>query len=157
MSKFVADHLPDTLVASLSTATAFDRADQAIVICTIDEHGWPHPAMLSTLEVVAKDARNLRIGTHVSSRSTRNLKANGILSMILVNDGAVYYIKGDALLLDAAISVAPQMARFNVRVDSVLQDSPAEYEDAVIVSGIQVRRENLHEPAAREILEELVR
>ncbi len=113
--------------------------------------------MLSTLEVVAKDARNLRIGTHVSSRSTRNLKANGILSMILVNDGAVYYIKGDALLLDAAISVAPQMARFNVRVDSVLQDSPAEYEDAVIVSGIQVRRENLHEPAAREILEELVR
>src|SRR5688572_6594915 len=127
MSRFVADHLPDNVVACLSSATALERLEHAIVICTVDEHGWPHPAMLSTLEIVAKDASNVRVATHVSSRSTRNLKANGMLSIILADETAVYYIKGDALLLAAAMSAAPQKAKFNVRVDSVLQDNPAEY------------------------------
>jgi hypothetical protein len=156
MSQFVADHLPDNLVAWLSSATALGRADHAIVICTVDEHGWPHPAMLSTLEIVAKDASNIRIATHISSRSTRNLKANGILSMVLADQTGVYYIKGDAILLAPAMTVAPQNAKFNLRVDSVLQDNPHEYEKARIVSGIRIERDDIDLAAARAVLDELI-
>lgn len=156
MSRFVADHLNTELIARLSTDTAIERSDIAIVICTVDEHGWPHPAMLSTLEVVARDARNIRIATHVASRTTRNLKANGKLSLILADEQAVYYLKGDALLLAPAMRTVPHYAKFNLRVDSVLADVPTEHEDARLVSGIRVERSDLDAQMARLILEELL-
>src|SRR5687768_13372110 len=99
MSRFVADHLPGPLLARLSRDAAFAEANHAIVMCTVDEHGWPHPAMLSSLEVVARDARNVRLGASASSRSTRNLQANGILTLVVADERAVYYVKGDVLLL----------------------------------------------------------
>ncbi len=136
--------------------TAIERANVAIVICSIDEDGWAHPAMLSTLEVVAKDARNMRIATHVGSRTTRNLKTNGKLSMIIADETAVHYLKGDVLLLAPAMRTMPHYAKFNLRVDSVLQDVPTEYENARIVSGIRIERSDLDTQKARAILEELL-
>jgi hypothetical protein len=156
MSTFIADHLPDQLLAYLSPPTATGDASVAIVICTVDEHGWPHPAMLSRLEVVARDARNVRLATHVASRTTRNLKANGKLSLVLADADAVHYVKGDALLLEPAMRVAPHLAKFNLRVDSVLADNPQDYEDARIVTGITVERHGVDAPAARSILDELL-
>ena len=156
MSRFVADHLNPDLIAQLSADTAVARANVAIVICSIDEHGWAHPAMLSTLEVVAKDARNMRIATHVGSRTTRNLETNGKLSMILADETAVHYLKGDVLRLAPAMRTMPHYAKFNLRVDSVLQDVPTEYENARIVSGIRIERSDLDTQKARSILEELL-
>ena len=156
MSKFVADHLNIELIARLSADTAIERANVAIVICTVDEHGWPHPAMLSTLEVVATDARNIRIATHVASRTTRNLTANGRLSLILADEQGVYYLKGDALLLAPAMRIVPHYAKFNFRVDSVLKDDPTESEHARVVSGIQVERPAVDVQAARSLLDELL-
>ena len=157
MSTFIADHLPDQLLAHLSPATAIENVSVAIVICTVDELGWPHPAMLSRLEVIARDARNVRLATHVASRTTRNLKANGKLSLVLAEAGAVHYVKGDVLLLEPSMRVAPHLAKFNLRVDSVLADNPQAYEDARIVTGITVERRGVDEVAARAILEELLK
>jgi hypothetical protein len=140
----------------LSLDRALNFADRAIVICTIDEHGWPHPAMLSSLEIVAHDARNVRIATDVSSRTTRNLKSNRKLSMILADQDAVYYLKGDVLLVAATMQAAPRQAKFNLRVDSVLQDFAQEYEDARIVTGIRIERAQVDESQARRTLEELL-
>lgn len=156
MSRFVADHLNPDLIAQLSADTAVARANTAIVICSIDEHGWAHPAMLSTLEVVAKDARNVRIATHIGSRTTRNLRANGKLSMIIADETAVHYVKGDVLPLAPSMRTVPHYAKFNLRVDSVLQDVPTEDENARIVSGIRVERSDLDTQKARSILEELL-
>ena len=99
MSTFIGDALPDTLTHRLSTDQALERSDRAIVICSVDEHGWPHPAMLSRLEFVALDHRNIRLSLHTRSRTTRNLRANGRLTVIVVDEDAVYYVKGDALAL----------------------------------------------------------
>lgn len=156
MSRFVADHLNPDLIAQLSADTAVARANAAIVICSIDEHGWAHPAMLSTLEVVAKDARNVRIATPVGSRTTRNLKTNGKLSMIVADETAVHYLKGDVLLLAPVMRTVPHYAKFNLRVDSVLQDVPTEDENARIVSGIRIERSDLDTQKARSILEDLL-
>jgi pyridoxamine 5'-phosphate oxidase-like protein len=156
MSKFIADHLPGQLLAHLSPATAIQDVGVAIVICTVDEHGWPHPAMFSRLEVVARDARNVRLATHVASRTTRNLKANGKLSLVFADTDAVHYVKGDVLLLEPSMRVAPHLAKFNLRVDSVLADDPQAYEDARIVSGLTFERRGIDPAAARAILEELL-
>ena len=156
MSRYVGDHLSDDLISRLSADVALERSKVAIVICSIDEHGWPHPAMLSTLEVVARDPRNIRIASHVASRTTRNLKANGKLSLILADEQAVFYLKGDALLLAPSMRLVPQYATFNFRVDSVLEDEPMEHENARVVSGIQVERTGIDAQAARSMLDELL-
>ena len=157
MSTFVADHLSDALLARLAAATAIDHLDRAIIICSVDEHGWPHPAMLSQLEIVARDARNIRLATHIASRTTRNLKANGKLSLVVADAEAVNYVKGDVLLLEPAMHAAPHLAKFNLRVDGVLADNPQDYEDARIVTGITVERRGVDAVAARAILDELLK
>jgi Pyridoxamine 5'-phosphate oxidase len=157
MSTFVADQLPEALREQLSRDHAREHANRALVICTADETGWPHPAMLSSYEVVAIDARNVRLATHVSSRTTRNMKANGRLTLILVDAGIAYYVKGDVLLLSASMKSSPALAMFNLRVDSVLADDPQAYENARITSGITVERGVVDEAAVAAVLDELVR
>jgi hypothetical protein len=157
MSRFVADHLPTFLQAALSADRARENANRAIVICSIDEHGWPHPAVLSTYEVVAIDTRNIRLATHAASRTTRNLKADGRLTLILVDVGTAYYVKGDVLLLVASMKSAPALAMFNLRVDSVLADDPLAYEEARITTGIVFERGPVDEMTVAAVLDELSR
>lgn len=150
MSRFVADHLTTPVISAL------EREDQAIVICTIDEHGWAHPALLSAFEVAMHDRSNVRLALHVSSRSTRNLKANGKLSLILAHEQGVFYVKGDVLLCAPSMRTASHNAKFNLRVDSVLEDNPNEYEKARIVSGIRIERAHIDLAAGRAIRDELL-
>ena len=89
------------------------------------------------------------------SRSARNLQANGRLTLIAVDEGWAYYIKGDARLLAPALTARPDHAKFNLRVDSVLEDVAADYEHARIVSGVRIER-TVDTDAARTLLEELL-
>jgi Pyridoxamine 5'-phosphate oxidase len=155
MSTFIADRLPDVLIARLSIDRALDHADRAIVICSVDEHGWPHPAMLSSLELVARDARNIRLAPHSASRTARNLIANGRLTIILADEHGTFYIKGDVLLVSSAMHAAPEQAVFNLRVESVLQDNPQDYEEARLTSGIRITRTGPDDERARTVLREL--
>jgi len=96
MSRFVGDRLTDALLSRLGRDRAIEHGNHGIVICTVDEHGWPHPAMVSSLELVARDARTIRLALHTASRSVRNLRANGRLTLVLAEDASVHYIKGAA-------------------------------------------------------------
>jgi len=154
MSTFIGDALPEPLTQHLSPDHAIERADRAVVICSVDEHGWPHPAMLSSLELVAVDPRNIRLSVHGRSRTARNLQANGRLTVIVADEDAVFYVKGDTLRL-ACTAATPDLARFNLRVDSVLQDVAGEHEHARLVAGIRVTRAALDPALARKRLDAL--
>jgi len=52
-------------------------AEKVILLSTIDEGGWLHPAMLSYFEVIAKDRHNLGFATYKNSRTTNNMPRNG--------------------------------------------------------------------------------
>jgi hypothetical protein len=156
MSKIVGGELNAALLSRLSLARAIEQADHAIVICTVGDDGRPHPAMLSSLEVVAKDTRHIRLTMHGASRSARNLRANGQLTLIVVDQSGVFYIKGDVELLSPAMAAAPDQAKFNMRVDSVLEDNPTLYEHARVTSGICVERGDLDLVHARAVLTELI-
>jgi hypothetical protein len=156
MSRFLGEGLPDGLVRALGIEQALARADRAIVLCTVDEHGWPHPAMVSSLELVARDARNIRLALDTGSRSTRNLRANGRLTLIVVEDATVYYIKGDALDRATSLVAAPLQAGFNLRIDSVLEDRPRDYEGAELVSDLRIARAALEPDHALAVVRELL-
>ena len=157
MSRLIGHHLSAALLETLSAARAFDRADHAIVICSVDEQGRPHPAMLSSLEIVARDARHVRLAVHASSRTARNLTANTHLTLILADETGVHYVKGDAVLTTGSMAAAPAMSAFTLNVDRVLEDTPADYEHATINSGIRITRGALDPERARAILRELTR
>jgi hypothetical protein len=156
MSKFVADHLPEGLVLRLGIERAIENADRAIVISTIDEQGWAHPAMVSSLELVARDARNIRLAIHTRSRSLRNVRENGRLTIILADEQSVHYIKGDARVVSPALLARTDFAKLNLRVDSVLEDAAADYERSRITTGIRIERGTVDPAAARALLDDLL-
>jgi hypothetical protein len=155
MSRLIGHHLSEPLLEILSAQRAVERADRAIVICSVDEQGRPHPAMLSSLEIVARDARHVRLAVHSSSRTARNLTANKHLTLILADEAGVHYVKGDAVLTTAALTSAPALSAFTLHVDRVLEDTPSAYEQATLVSGIRITREAVDPQRAQAILREL--
>ena len=156
MSKFVGDQLNDALLSRLGIDRALECADRAFVLCTIDEHGWAHPAMASSLELVARDRTNVRIALGTRSRTVRNLQADGRLTLIVVDDASAHYIKGDVRLLAPTLAARTDHSKFNLRVDSVLEDIAADYEHARITSGIRIDRDPPDPAAARALLDELL-
>ncbi len=157
MSKPVGNQLPEDLYRRLSGDDLEACADKAIPICTVDSRGWPHPAMLSYFEVVAKDRRNLRLATSKDSTTAKNMRRNGKLTVLVVDERVAYYIKGTVQELAPQMSCSPESAKLNLRVEEVLADAAnEEYEAGVyLTSGITYKR-----PAApsqaREILKELL-
>jgi hypothetical protein len=156
MSRFAGEQLTDGLLSRLGVDHAIESGDRAIVICTIDEHGWAHPAMVSGFELVAKDAQNVRLALHARSRTVRNVQANGRLTIILADEQSVHYVKGDALVIAPALTARAEFSKINLRVDSVLEDAAADYEQARISCGIRIERAAIDVTTARAWLQELL-
>lgn len=149
--------LPDDLRARLSAEGAIARADRAFLVCTVDAEGRPHPSMLSAFEVVARDALTLRVGTYASSRTSRHLESDGRLTLMLVEPGVVYYIKGTARLVSPSLRCAPGVAKFAVTVQSVRADAADSREGAVrIVDGIRIARAAVQPGQVQAMLAELL-
>ena len=67
MSRELGNELPGALLSLLDGRDLPGRMAKAILIATVDTNGWAHPALLSYGEVVALDARRLRVATSVTS------------------------------------------------------------------------------------------
>lgn len=115
-----------------------------MVICSVDDRGWPHAAMVSARELFAVSAHTISLTAAVSSRTAANLRRDGHVTVILADHDGVYYIKADAAPLDAD-PARPAHAVFTLRVVDVLEDAATEEEDARIISGIRFQA-----PGARE-------
>ncbi|HJZ68174.1 MAG TPA: pyridoxamine 5'-phosphate oxidase family protein [Blastocatellia bacterium] len=120
MSKLVGAELPDELFRWLTDLEA--NAGKIIMICTVDENGWPHPAMLSCLEVVAKDQSNIRLAPYKDSSTTRNMRRNGKLAMMIIDERVAYYIKGTVEELQRDMDSSPHVSKLNLKVEQVLTD-----------------------------------
>jgi hypothetical protein len=100
------------------------HADKALMICTVGADGWPHPAMLSYFEVVAKDRRHLHLAVYNTSRTTANMRERWKATLVLADRRLACYIKGTAEEIAAALRSAPHNARLNLRIEQVLLDEP---------------------------------
>jgi len=156
VSHLLGDQLPDDLLGRLRATPADGRDGQALLICSVGDEGWPHPAMLGQHEVIAVDAGRLRLATYATSQTTRNLAANGIVTMMIVDEGAAYYVKGMSQRVDDASDLG--LAVFDVRVHEVRVDGAAAAEGAVrIISGIRFEADDVYWKYATATLQALQR
>lgn len=135
-------------------------ADRVIVVCSVDERGFPHPALLSYFEVVAANHNTIRLALYSDSRTMRNARREGRLTLIIVDAGVAYYVKGAVRELSRSMRATPHNAKLGFEVAEVLADEPSpEHEPgAAITGGITYidpqRAEKL--ASARHVLAELL-
>ena len=154
MPKSAGRELTDDLFRRLCGKFVDEHASQVILIHTVDENGWPHPAILSYFEVAATDRHNIRLATYKTSRTTRNIRRTGKVTLSIFDERVVYYIKGTAEIAGNMRS-ATHNARINVGVEEVLIDQadPMLEPGAYITAGITCANPN---PPARAVLKELL-
>ncbi len=138
MSKHLGSDLPDEILRRLNGADLEAVADRVIVVCSVDDRGFPHAALLSCFEVLAIDSRTIRLATYAESRTTRNARRERRLTLLLIDAEFVYYIKGSVEDV-APMRVTPHNASVTLRVADVLADAPdpAFEPGAYIATGIR--------------------
>ena len=124
MARRRTESLTKDLFDRLRGLDAGSRADEAIVVCTVDDNGWPHPAMLSYFEVAAVDRSNLRLAVYTNSRTCANMRPRFKATLIVADPGVVCYISGTVEERAAAMRDAPYNAHLNLRVHQVVFDQP---------------------------------
>jgi hypothetical protein len=152
------DRLTDELYRRLSGAEAESLSRLAIVLCTIDADGWPHPAMLSYFEVAATDPDNLQLAIYNNSRTCANMRARGTATLIIVDEALVCYVRGRVAEVAPSMNTAPYNALLNMRVNEVVFDEPPPDLEpgAFVTSGITYRaRTGPALERARAVLREL--
>jgi hypothetical protein len=152
------ERLTDDLHRRLSGADAESLSRLAIVVCTVDPDGWPHPAMLSYFEVAAVDSDNLQLAVYNNSRTCANMRAQGTATLIVVDEGLVCSVRGRVVQVAPSMSVAPYNAVLNLRVDQVVFDEPPPDLEpgSFVTSGITYRaRTGAALDRARAVLAEL--
>jgi hypothetical protein len=150
MTRLVGSELTEDLVQRFSAEALERYARNVVLIITEGEDGWPHPAMLSHFEIVARDTRNLRLATYTDSRTTGNMRRTGQLTIVVVDEGLAYYLKGSVEELRPQMKSAPHNALFNFQVDQVLaDDADVEREGQVaITSGMTYSDPNMDKKIA---------
>ena len=124
MPRLRTELLTEDLYQRLRGSEIASRASHAILLCTVDADGWPHPAMLSYFEVAAPDRHNLRLAVYNSSRTCANMRERGKATLVIVDAGLVCYARGVVQELVPAMREAPYNAKLNLRIEQVLFDEP---------------------------------
>ena len=137
MARPVGSVLPDDLFDRLDGRDLAARAGQVIVVATVDEAGWPHYALLSYFEVVARDRTTLRLAPYTASTTTKNMRRTGKLSLAFLDRHLAYYVKGTVSQLEERMADFPELAHLSCRVEHVLADHALEaFEaDAYVAAG----------------------
>ncbi len=137
MSRLVGNHLTEALMNRLTGAEVEAHEGKIIPIFTVDEGGWPHPALLSYYEVRAKDPSTLDLALWKDGSTANNLRRRGVLTLMITDEGVNYYVKGSVQQLEAEMAGAPQVSRVRMRVERLLEDQEP---NAVITTGLTYRR-----------------
>lgn len=123
MATLVGTSLSADLLARLRGTALEALATKAIQVVTVDDTGWPHPALLSYFEVVALGATSVRLAVYGTSTTARNLRRDGRVTLAILDDRVAYYVKGAASELAPRMQTAPENASFHVHVERVLEDA----------------------------------
>ncbi len=145
MSRLLGKVLTEDLLDRLNGGDLGSKGGKAIVIVTVDEQGWSHPAMLSYYEVVAKDRSKIDLAIGKSSTTAKNLRRTGKITILVTDNGVNYYLKGEAREIRESMEAASFMSLFRVEMGQILEDQEP---DASITSGVTYSR-----PVKKEVNE----
>ncbi len=137
MSKLLGKVINEELLGRLSGNDIRSTVGKALIIVTVDEQGWAHPAVLSYYEIVAKSEDRIDIAVGKTSTTGKNLRRTGKITLLVTDAGINYYIKGDARETRESLGKVPFMSLFRVEVAQLLEDQEP---GATITSGIAFTR-----------------
>ncbi len=123
MSKPLGRALPESLYARWHAAER--TAGLVVVVHSIDEQGFAHPALLSEFEVLALAPDRLRLAAGRGSRTAANIRERKRVTLSAIEPEGVYYIKA---LLRAEKTGAGHSDFFELEVAAVLWDEAREEE-----------------------------
>jgi hypothetical protein len=138
VSKRIGNALTDRLWEMLNGEALDRHLNKVLMLLSVDEGGWPYPAMLSLLEVIAIDRGNLRIAPWNNSTTSANLRRNGKATLLVVDEGLACYIQASAQELRPDLEGFRGMAKINLKIESILEDKALDYEGAArVTSGVR--------------------
>ena len=137
MSQLLGRELTEELFERLKGMDVHSKLGKAIVIVTVDDKGWPHPAMLSYYEVVARDRSRIDLAIGKSSTTAKNLRGTGKITLLITDSGMNYYLKGSVRETRESMEGVSFMSLFRVELEKVLEDQEP---DAAITSGVTFSR-----------------
>jgi len=143
MSQLLGKELTPALLQRLGGADVEAHEGKIIPICTIDEAGWAHPALLSYYEVVAKDSSTLDMAVWKNSSTAVNLRNAGKVTFIVSDRAVNYYLKGSVRELEFEMTGAVPVSRFRVTLEQVIEDQEA---NAEITTGLTYKRLTQRDP-----------
>ena len=105
---------------------------RAVPLVTADAAGRPHPMLCSYLELLAMDPAIVRLAIGKDSRSARNLDERGAATLLVIDAERTVYVKCRAGRRRFTMG---SLARFDLAVEEVLEDSPADWETGIRITG----------------------
>ena len=143
MSQLLGKELPAPLLMRLSGGEIAAHEGKIIPIVTIDDAGWPHPALLSYYEIAAKDASTLDMALWKESSTSKNLRQSGKVTLMVSDNGVNFYLKGSVRQLHYEMPGAAPVSRFRVTLEQVIEDQEP---NAEITTGLTYRRMTKRDP-----------
>ena len=137
MSRLVGKELTKLLLDRLNGQNVTPHESKIIPIFTLDDLGWPHPALLSYYEVVTKNSSTVDLALWKDSSTANNLRRLGKVTLMITDKGINYYLKGSVKELEAEMAGAPQVSRFRIATEQLLEDQEP---NAEITSGMTYSR-----------------
>lgn len=132
MSRLIGKQLTDALLARLNGDEIAAHEGKILPLCTVDERGWPHPALLSYYEVVAKNHTTIDMALWKGSSTAQHLRRSGKITLIITDKGINYYLKGSVKELQPEMTDAPVVSHFRITTEELVEDQEP---NAVITSG----------------------
>ncbi len=131
MARFVSDSLPDDALALLRLGNLEEKQNRVVQIITVDEEGWANAGMLSYADVIAKDGGNLDLATWGDGECATDLRRNGRITLLVIDEDMAYYVKGRAREVQATGEALTDvnddgghsaLAYFHITVQGVFED-----------------------------------
>ena len=143
MSQLLGKALTPALLERLGGTQIEAHEGKIIPILTLDEEGWPHPALLSYYEIVAKDPTTLETSVWKNSSTANNLRRAGKITLMVTDQGVNYYLKGSVRELEYEMTGAAPVSRFRITLEQVIEDQEA---NAQITTGLTYKRLTRRDP-----------
>ncbi len=131
MARFVSDSLPGDALALLRPGNLATKQNRVVQMITVDEEGWANAGMLSYADIIAKDGENLDLATWGDGECAADLRRNGRITLLVIDEDMAYYLKGRAREIevpgDALTDVNDAgshsaLAYFHITVQGVFED-----------------------------------
>jgi flavin reductase (DIM6/NTAB) family NADH-FMN oxidoreductase RutF len=137
VSRLVGQELSGDLFEHLCGDDIKGRAGQAIIVITVGEDGWAHPAMLSYHEVVAKSRSRIDLAVGKNSSTARNLRRTGRVTLVITDRETNFYVKSYARETYETMTEVSFMSLFRAEVGEVTEDQEP---GATILTGVTFER-----------------